>query len=462
MRNNALYIVAILLAVALLCLAWGTSEVPARKITLLSTGDLSEIYYPQLGGPDGKTVNQIEQQIEKEKQNAKYPVVLVDTGNFIGASIVAETSYVPRPVGFFRKAGYTAVNVTSSELIAGERMIQTWQREGSSPYFVSNLENRTTAASLVLPSAVTKIDDLSVQILGVTTMQHIRALHDLLKNYKASEKLEHVKTGSAQVKESPDLCLVLSDLPAQDNNTLAQELPEIDVILERDTNVPDPTRRVNQTLIAACGNANGIGVLTVEIDPSQPQILTYSHAVKPFSRPPRKREIMPLLLDTSPSVTSPLLPLPVIGAMLPRVEMLRDLSVEYDRTELVRRRNPMPALARDNKDVYFYDLYKEAKQVARAFFMTHELGRGNMVFNIIVAVTPGNRIAAMHFITPPLVAGHSIGFEALCQKFIGKTPNEWQYDKDAVAGAEESFQVLVDDLKTVLTLNERIEQDRLP
>jgi len=154
--------------------------------------------------------------------------------------------------------------------------------------------------------------------------------------------------------------------------------------------------------------------------------------------------------------------LPTIGKILPRVEMLRDLSVDHDRAELVRQRNPIPALARENKDVYYYDLYKGTPQVARAFFVAHELGRGNMTFNVIVAVKPKRLVAGIHFITPPLVAGHSIGLEALCQQLIGKAPSEWQYEKDAVAGAEESFRVLLDDLKTVLTLNERIEQNRLP
>ena len=55
MRKNAIYVVAIFLGAAMLCLAWGKSEEATRKFTLLSTGDLSEIYYPHLGAPDAKT-----------------------------------------------------------------------------------------------------------------------------------------------------------------------------------------------------------------------------------------------------------------------------------------------------------------------------------------------------------------------------------------------------------------------
>ncbi len=462
MLKNAICVVVIFLGAAMLCLAWGKSEETTRKFTLLSTGDLSEIYYPQLGAPDAKTLQQIEKQIEKEKRSAKYPVMLIDTGNFIGPSVIAETTYIPRPVRFFREAGYTAVNVTSPELFAGEHMIKIWQNEKSSPYFVSNIQNRKTSARLGLLSATTQLDSLRLRIFGATTMQHIRALRDLLKNYKTSDVVDHVKAGITAMKEFPELRLVLSDLPAQQNNSLAQQVPEIDIILERSGNSPGSARRVNQTLIAPSGNASGIATLTVELDATQPQIRTYSYAIVPFSPPPRKRELLPLLTETSPSRKSPLLPLPTIGKILPRVEMLRDLSVDHDRAELVRQRNPIPALARENKDVYYYDLYKGTPQVARAFFVAHELGRGNMTFNVIVAVKPKRLVAGIHFITPPLVAGHSIGLEALCQQLIGKAPSEWQYEKDAVAGAEESFRVLLDDLKTVLTLNERIEQNRLP
>ncbi len=462
MRKNVIYIGAIFLGIAMLSLAWGKSESPTRKFTLLSTGDLSEIYYPQLGARDAKTVQEIEKQIKKEKRSAKYPVMLIDTGNFIGPSVIAETTYVPRPVRLFGEVGYTAVNVASPELIVDEHKIQKWQGEQSSPYFVSNIQNRKTAARLTLLSATTQLDNLRLRIFGVTTMQHIRALRDLLKKYSTSAEVDHVKAGIAWTKEFPELCLVLSDLPAKENNTLAQQVPEVDIILERGGNSPGSARQVNKALIAPSGNANGIGVLTVELDPTQLQIRTYSHAIVPFSPPPRKRELLPLLMETAPSAKSPLPPLPTIGKILPRVEMLRDLSVDHDRSELVRRRNPIPALARENKDVYFYDLYKGTRQMARAFYVAHELGRGNMTFNIIVAVKPENRLAEIHFITPPLVAGHSIGFEALCHQLIGKATTEWQYEKDAVAGAEESFLVLLDDLKTVLTVNERIEQNRLP
>jgi hypothetical protein len=462
MRKTAILVGAFVLAAVMLSPALGKSPTTTQKFVLFSTGDLSEIYYPQLGRPDEKAIQQIEQQIKKQKQNTKYPVMLFDTGDFIGASIIAETNYVPRPVRLFREAGYTAVNVASRDLIAGDNMIKSWQQKDSPPAFVSNIVNRSTASPLAPASATAQLDNLRLRIFGVSTMQHIRALRDLLKIYKTSDVAQHVRSGVSEAKESPELCVVLSDLGAQENDVLAHEVPEVDIILEREGGSAPSARKVNQTLIAASGNAKGLGVLTVEIEPGGLQISSYSHALQSFSPPPRERSLSPILTEPLASRKTLEIPLPTVGAMLPHVEMLQALSIYYDRAELVRRNNPIRALAPGQKDVYFYDLYKESKRVARAFYVPHDLGPGNMIFNAIVALSTENRIAAINFITTPLLAGHPVGFEEQCRQFIGKAAGELTYDKEAVAGAEASFRTLLDDINIVFRLNELLEQNRLP
>ncbi|MFA6109728.1 MAG: multiheme c-type cytochrome [Candidatus Latescibacterota bacterium] len=208
-------------------------------------------------------------------------LLLVDSGDLLSAR--------GRPVGdrrvppVYRLLAYDAVNVGHQEFINGTGFFRDEVLSAGLPLVSAGLRDGKTGGLFVEPYLIRETAGLRVALLGLVDAQAFTAIHPRLWEGVTTASLsETVQRFVPSLRRQADVLVVLSNLGSEGDRDLAEEVPEIDVIVGGHPGpaTSDPIK-VGSTLIVRPGTGGEqIGRLDLQLDGAR-RITGYRHALIP-------------------------------------------------------------------------------------------------------------------------------------------------------------------------------------
>ena len=160
---------------------------------------------------------------------------------------------------------YDAVGITAQELAAGLPFLRGLAKHAAFPWLSADLVSRDTGRPLFAPSIARKAGGVTV---GIFALAGPGAAANLRPEDRATilPWQEAVPRVLGQLKKSAGLIILLSGLPAAENEALAQRYPELHLIVQAgdDSATNQPPRQVNNTLILRTEKqGKSLGVLDI-------------------------------------------------------------------------------------------------------------------------------------------------------------------------------------------------------
>lgn len=208
-----------------------------------------------------------EQRQKHEKRNET--MLLFDIGDFIDRfHPITEATRGKANVDLLNELHYDAVTIGNNEGITLDyNELDTLYENASFPVIVANLFRKDgTRPSWAHPYYIIPISDtLRVGVIGVTA--YFTKSYELL-GWNVTTPFEMLGDLAAEVKKQADLVILLSHLGINDDEKIAQTIPEIDIILGGHTHHLFPEgKRINDTLLCAAGKyGKFVGIVKLEIE----------------------------------------------------------------------------------------------------------------------------------------------------------------------------------------------------
>ena len=181
-----------------------------------------------MGGLSGKAF-----QIEKAKTKSGLPHLLADSGNllFKPRNTLPKTAAEMLTATTIRQAysmmGYDAVAVSSSDLTAGEIFFKN-SKKTNFPWVSSNVFD-ASGNLLFEPFITRKVGKIRVGVIGLTGPGNYENDKIVISGWE-----EPLRRQLAGLKSKVDMLILLSNFPSSENDTIAKEFPELDVIFAAD------------------------------------------------------------------------------------------------------------------------------------------------------------------------------------------------------------------------------------
>ena len=210
------------------------------------------------------------EQRQKHEENNE-TMLLFDIGDFIDRfHPITEATRGKANVDLLNELHYDAVTIGNNEGITlDHKELDTLYENARFPVLVANLFKKDgTRPSWAHPYYIIPISDaFRVGVIGVTA--YFAESYELL-GWKVTPPFEMLGNIAAEVKKQADLVILLSHLGINDDETIAQTIPEIDIILGGHTHHLFPEgKRINDTLLCGAGKyGKYIGVVKLEIEES--------------------------------------------------------------------------------------------------------------------------------------------------------------------------------------------------
>jgi len=207
-----------LLVFSLLSLALSTPAL-SQDAYLLHTGD-THSFLEVCGCSEGQLGGVARRATLVERQRAGgEPLLLVDAGGFVEGEEALDHLRVETYARAMVQLGYGAVNLAGSDLHFGSQFIAKLAHRTGLPLVSTNLRQPLAG---VAPHLLRPLGRWQVGILGVSPLSDHFA-----------EPLAALETSLAQLRGRADYLVLLSDLGAAENDTLAARFPQLDLIVSR-------------------------------------------------------------------------------------------------------------------------------------------------------------------------------------------------------------------------------------
>ena len=259
---------------AALCLGCGDE----RELTIAYTGSTDGVIWPCMGCAEEPSGGLARRATAMRRLRESEPdLLLVDSGDLLSAR--------GRPVGdrkvleLYRLLEYDAVNVGDQEFINGPGFFRDEVLAAGLPLVSANLFDVRTGDLLVAPYVIREKAGLRVALVGLVDAQAFMVLSpELYEGIGTGSLAEAVAAVVPELRDRADLLVVLSNLGSEGDRDLAEEVPEIDVIVGGHSGgeLAEPLR-IGQTLIVRPGHGGRLlGRLDLVVD-GQGRIAEYSH-----------------------------------------------------------------------------------------------------------------------------------------------------------------------------------------
>ncbi|MEW6593251.1 MAG: UshA-like (seleno)protein [Thermodesulfobacteriota bacterium] len=195
-------------------------------------------------------------QIDKLRETGR-PLLLVDGGGLLFKAATVAPDLAPQEkmaaqglAEAYRLMRYDAVGITAQDLAAGLPFLQELAKQHKVPWLSADLTDRATGKPLFPASLTRKTGNLTI---GIFALAGPAAAPALLPGDQAMVRpwQEVVPALLASLRKSADLILLLSGLPAAENEALARHYPGIHLIVQAGDEgaTSQPPRQVHNTLL---------------------------------------------------------------------------------------------------------------------------------------------------------------------------------------------------------------------
>jgi len=449
--NIKLFMCSLLFFPGLIVLAFllkGSKSGEQKKITIVFTGGLCDIFHPFGQDPEqSENLTYLERILARLKKS--YPEALfVDTGNYVNAPDYVETMYSSAGMAHFRKYGYNAVNIGANEVLF-MTSVHPGEKETQSLFVTAFLDAKTDAPLAKSHRDYDAPRTPRVRILGISSLDHDFSSPPLKNIVKEPDRIAVL---SSHLKTSPEPCLalLLSDLPHSENMILAGALTDLDLILESEIVSGDPVIKEKESYICGKTERKSIGVVHVKLS-DQGKISRIDFKSYPL------RKQGGFLFFKKNNIPPPIKPpLPYLGNVGYEDRYLGKLTVQHKVYEISRINAGRFSPLLTSPDIYYYDLFENENRFARTFYMEHSLGKEWPELRFFVTLDLENRIKKVDFIFIPMLGSWDPDFNGFVNSYIGKKWNKMEFDPRGCRGALEVFHSLYRDLSLVSELSDEL------
>lgn len=157
--------------------------------------------------------------------------------------------------------GYDAVCVGSQDLIAGLPYLKALSKEAKFAWLSANLVSKSTKKPVVNTSTSVKVGRIKAGIIGLTGPATLAATDDAII-LPWEEVLPGLVT---KMTKANDLLILLSNLPAPDNQRIAEAYPAIHLIIQSgaSANAISPAPINNTILVSTAPQGKQIGIMEI-------------------------------------------------------------------------------------------------------------------------------------------------------------------------------------------------------
>jgi hypothetical protein len=181
--------------------------------------------------------------------------------------------------------GYDAVGIGDQELLSGPASFVEAARAYSVPFLSANLQYRAGDKPLSLgkPYILKSYDGLRVAVISVMSPKALPAFPDLKEQgLEVRDPVARLKEQVDLLRDKADLFVLLSHSGLPYDTLLAQEVPEIDVIVgaHSQTLLRDPQTAGRALIVQAGRLAKYVGVLSLSIEDGK--VASVAHELVPL------------------------------------------------------------------------------------------------------------------------------------------------------------------------------------
>ncbi|MCM3600697.1 bifunctional metallophosphatase/5'-nucleotidase [Robertmurraya korlensis] len=202
-------------------------------------------------------------------QSANENVLLFDIGDHMDRwHPLTDATRGKRNTELLNEVGYTAVTIGNNEgiTLSFEDLDNLYQKRTFDVIVANFFTAKGTRPQWVEPYHIYELKNkVRVAVIGLTAyFSHFYAQ----LGWKLSEPMEELKHQLALIKEKADIIILLSHLGIHDDEAIAEEFPEIDVILGAHTHhVFHEGKEINDVILGAAGKYGMfLGHITLTID----------------------------------------------------------------------------------------------------------------------------------------------------------------------------------------------------
>lgn len=241
------------------------------SLTILHTSDLYGRIHPRrnanLGG-----VMWLSGQIAEQRQQASGPVLLLDSGDIYQTDFDASYSKGAAMIAFFNAAGYDAWVPGNHDFDWGKdniaRLAQQARFDTLAANIVNDSDGQTWAA--IKPYTLKEFDGFTVAILGLAAPETPQMTKTSgLVGLEFTDPIAIAQQYVPELRRQADIVIVLSHLHHYTEQTLALQVPGIDIIVGGADHDPiySPEYIGNTLLVNAGQYATHLGRLKLWVDP---------------------------------------------------------------------------------------------------------------------------------------------------------------------------------------------------
>ena len=410
------------------------------------TGNLGDIFYP-MGNRAGVStkISRLDDIINELKKS--YPdVIFVDTGDFLNLPNNTETDYNNIPVmTFLQTHNFELANLGARDLLMSKSLRLFDIHNDKKPVLLSIFKNFESGKNVGDTFKDVSIgDNGTIRFLGAADFNTVRFAPSLMKRYK-SLALPDMLPSLLEQSPHPKISILLSCLTPADNDRLAENVPSLSMIIEKDASPKQLVRKVHNTYIVHRDEMETVGLVRFKI--KSPGVIG-NISIKNYPFDKKRTGIFSFLKRKKPETSSP--PLPHIGEIIPNEELLEKVRIQHDSFEIRRISAGDYSSRVSSSNIYYYALFKYYKRVGRAFYVEHNLGKGYPQLLFIATLDNENRLASLDFVFPITLPEGTAESDRFLKSYIGKKYNEIHFEPSGFSGMEMVFKTFHNDLKLLL------------
>lgn len=254
------YFLPFILAGAAFLNACGSDS--GTKLDIFHTNDIQGFYWDRNSAENENRPTGGIAVLKSMLSSQERPYMLFDSGNTFSKTQVGKQYKLDGAVQLMNKLGYTAATLSPADLALGWDVVESGLKKANFPVVVSNLENKNgSQPRYVKKYIIAEKNGIKAAVLGVISKKDFP---DTLRNSSLSVKdeISSLKALLPEIeKHHPDIIILLSsigfdlDLNNQkiDEKTLAEELPELTIILGGNSDVSgSESEEISKTLVTRC------------------------------------------------------------------------------------------------------------------------------------------------------------------------------------------------------------------
>jgi len=223
-------------------------------------------------------------------------VLLFDSGDVMGDTMISNKTKGELQIEIMNKLKYDAMSPGNHDIDYGIDKLKSLSNKASFPMLAANLiDNKTNRPYLGNPYVIKDINGVKIGIYGLTyhltpettSKKNIKGVKYTLDFKKISKDIEEIKNVGT------DFIIILSHLGTKVDEKLAQEIPNIDLILGGHSHDNIPIRKLNNVIISqSTPYYTGLGYLKLTFNnkklvsysgktiPIQPKKINHNYSIK--------------------------------------------------------------------------------------------------------------------------------------------------------------------------------------